>query len=326
MKSVQPFYCFHPKPDPTLLVEVEVPRYILLLICLLFAQLSTYAAALTIQPIQVCDSEGRVCANPNRVLFDQFTEAIWQQSGINVEFLPWRTLYNSQFLSIDSVPEVDLLFGLPPDLTGGSFGNVVNMWFVTALFPGQIDAGGLANLPGNQVLIANDIFLFNNPGYSGAPGQVNGRTDTVAHEIGHSLGLDHCEPQCNGSYLMAVNRTIPSSLADLWPAGNLDYIPANAGWSIRNSPLLDYNREFIEKWVLPIDWRTYRRRFIVNDPGLGIPTTPTNPPTDPIVPPPTNPITPNPTDPIANIPEPSTWALFGTGLVLILAGSHRRKR
>jgi hypothetical protein len=72
-------------------------------------------------------------------------------------------------------------------------------------------------MPGDDIAISNAIFSYS----------AVGRMDTIAHEIGHNLGLDHCDPGCggyNGSDLMASGgiRLIPQSLDDVYPTG-LDY-------------------------------------------------------------------------------------------------------
>jgi Zn-dependent oligopeptidase len=51
------------------------------------------------------------------------------------------------------------------------------MWFVDVLYPtGSSTTFGISLMPGNAIAIANAVFASN-------------RIDTLAHEIGHSLGL-----------------------------------------------------------------------------------------------------------------------------------------
>ena len=50
---------------------------------------------LVINPIQVCDDLGTICANPSLELFEAETDAIWMQAGIDIEFLPWSVMNDS---------------------------------------------------------------------------------------------------------------------------------------------------------------------------------------------------------------------------------------
>lgn len=169
---------------------------------------------LTVQPIQVClednpltspDDESLTCANAARQLFEPETDKIWAQAGVDVEYLPWVTHYDTSLFDVDSA-EVDMLFG-----TGGlahgasSTPGVISMWFVGTL-PSASDFGR-ASVLGPRTVIGDGTFSA-------------GRRDTIAHELGHNLGLDHeaGEP-INNLMTTGSVRGIPGGLADIFPDG-----------------------------------------------------------------------------------------------------------
>lgn len=172
---------------------------------------------LSIQPIQVCDDFGQSCAD--LALFMEETLKIWAQADIQINFLPPNRLFSSRFLTIESRNEFsELSFSGGP----GSFGRnplsscasgPINMWFVEDITQGSLDVFGLAWIDQNGVLISDNILDFN---------RGIGRRDTVAHEIGHNLGLTHSNfgagPSTN---LMSDGRgrSIPSSVDDIAPDG-----------------------------------------------------------------------------------------------------------
>ena len=54
---------------------------------------------LEVQPIQVCDDSGFICAQVE--FFEAITDKIWNQANIDVEFLPLNQLNDSTYLTID---------------------------------------------------------------------------------------------------------------------------------------------------------------------------------------------------------------------------------
>ncbi|MEZ6233669.1 MAG: zinc-dependent metalloprotease family protein [Phycisphaerales bacterium] len=163
----------------------------------------------TIQPIQVRRDDGTGAANAGRVLWEGYADKIWDQAGIDVEFLSWRTLDKTSYLSVDNVAEFTSLtrdVGNQQHATA----SVINMYFVNSQYADSNEITyGRAWVGGNGIVISDPTFSF-------ASGL--GRLDTLAHEIGHNLGLSHGGGALR---LMADGnvRTIPTALGDVFPDG-----------------------------------------------------------------------------------------------------------
>ena len=172
----------------------------------------------SIQPIQVCDDFGLFCAD--LALFEEATRKIWAQASIDVSFLAPNRLNASRFLTIDNQNEfAELSFAGGP----GAFGRnplstrtsgPINMWFVKDIFAFEgFETLGLAWIDQNGIVVSDKIQDFNNG---------IGRLDTVAHEIGHNLGLTHQGFGSGGANNLMTEgfaRNVPSSLDDITPDG-----------------------------------------------------------------------------------------------------------
>ncbi len=160
----------------------------------------------TVHVVAVCDDNGANCAGTGPALdpyFGSATSKIWAQAGIGVSFVREADLHESDFLFID-----DGVAGRTfDDLSGGGSLDTITMWLVRTI----VGAYGEAYLGAGGMVIAMDTVM----GYN-AP---IGRLDTIAHELGHNLGLDH--DSANARYLEAPGgiRLIPGSLANICPDG-----------------------------------------------------------------------------------------------------------
>jgi hypothetical protein len=178
---------------------------------------------ITVQPIDVC---GSTCAPiANLGTWEQYANAIWNQAGIGFDFLTPKDLVNPTFLNTTITATNAFPSGEPDDMAhqlmyGSGHGqnsnpSTLNMWFVDSLTvindtnPKQNIAQvyGQGFIGGNGSIIATE------------PNAVTGKIpapDTVAHELGHNLGLEHVTGPAN-NLLYPIGRTIPSALCQVAP-------------------------------------------------------------------------------------------------------------
>lgn len=164
---------------------------------------SAQAAYINILPIKICDDMGLSCANSGNELFLSATNKIWAQAGLTFNYLPFITTNSSDFLSLSDQQEVADLFSAAPAAASNPL--TISMWFVASHFDayGEVDTLG-----GNKIVIDELIFT-------------EGRLDTIAHEVGHLLGLTHDDAGVDTNFLMrsGSDRLTPSTLADITPDG-----------------------------------------------------------------------------------------------------------
>ena len=185
------------------------------------------------------------------------TRAIWLQAGIDVTFLPVKEYDNTTDQSI----EIDCSNGTNPctgALTSSHFkllssgtpgtpsgcvtqnckvplapasANAINMFFVNALTGGSGVTGtlfGFAWVNSNGVAVSKPTFF---------PGLGHPNFDTLAHELGHNLNLDHLTfgaPQptttpCSGSPLPSPGG------CNVMDAGSIRIIPASTGCTAQST-------------------------------------------------------------------------------------------
>ncbi len=201
----------------------------LLAVALLAFSLVARANFVEINPIQICDDGGGNCATTG--FFEAETDKIWAQAGIDISFLGTTQINNSAWLDvdIDSNPADNALDNEAISMMQFADANIndsdttlaINMFFVDTLdaSPGfyglgcgaPVFAGFCANEIG--IFIAGGVFSFN--------GGV-GRLDTIAHEIGHVLGLTHNGFGAGGGenfMTTGSSRTVPGSIDDINPDG-----------------------------------------------------------------------------------------------------------
>ncbi len=186
------------------------------------------AGVIYIQPIQVCADDSTGCANSAQTLFEAEGDKIWAQAGLDLSFYSWNTYSETDYLSIADDAEFFALLG------GAGHGQnadatVINMWFVDVLYPGGGGTTfGVSVMPGNAIAISNAVFTYT-------------RLDTIAHEIGHSLGLDHYTGADKALNLMAAgtDRTVPTTIGDIYPDGaDLDQLNSVQITAIAESDLI----------------------------------------------------------------------------------------
>jgi hypothetical protein len=206
----------------------------------------------TVQPIDVC---GAVCAPINNLgagknIFSNaaignvgfidpttginVTRAIWNQAGIDVTYMPAVGFMNGSFLTLPVTscaangtdcqsPQFQALSdqaaisqGKPPTPTPPLNQNAttINTFFIGALTPPTNQPGtlyGLAWINNNGVAIASNSLLG-----------LGARPDTLAHELGHDLDLDHNTFGAGGAPNLETagnTRTLPSTANPLATLG-----------------------------------------------------------------------------------------------------------
>jgi hypothetical protein len=159
----------------------------------------------TVQPILVCDNSGGNCPVVPVHLLEGPTDRIWMQPGIDVAYLPTVQINNTGFQNIADAAEATSLFETPGN---GQHADplVLNLWIVKDI----TGAFGRADTGGNGAVIAETVFTFNGG---------DGRLDTIAHELGHNLALDHFSWGSGGTtnLMTAAGRISPANLCEIMP-------------------------------------------------------------------------------------------------------------
>jgi hypothetical protein len=138
-------------------------------------------------------------------LFAAETEKIWGQADISINWLGWQTVNSSDRLDEDDFS----------DLGNQSPANVIDLWFVDTLTDcGGPVAGTLygCGTSGGWFALTKAVFDFS----------LVGRLDTLAHELGHVLGLGHGDFGAGGADNLMTkgsDRTVPQLLSDINPDG-----------------------------------------------------------------------------------------------------------
>ena len=195
--------------------------------------------AVTIQVYQLCDDAGNNCASTGPAgnsYFSNETNRIWSQAGIEVIFNFVAQINSTGFSFLSGVAGDGFV-----DLTGaygsrGPSSTVIDLFLVRTL-TGLFGEGWQGQ--GGMVIAMDEVMAFNGG---------LGRIDTIAHELGHNLGLvpvflggDAGGHSSLAEFLMGsgVWRSVPGTLADIAPNGlGLDQIPENQAEVARQSLLL----------------------------------------------------------------------------------------
>ena len=139
--------------------------------------------------------------------FETEVDLIWAQAGIDVNFIFGGAITNAAW---DDVSGNE--FNTVTASQGHFQSSTVLDMFLTHTVEGRTAYGVGWLGVGGIVIGMDDVMGFNSP---------LGRIDTIAHEIGHNLGLDH---STNPYELMASGgiRNVPLTSANINPNG-LDY-------------------------------------------------------------------------------------------------------
>ncbi|MDH5535591.1 MAG: hypothetical protein OEZ08_08490, partial [Betaproteobacteria bacterium] len=170
---------------------------------------------LVVNVVTVCNDAGLNCASQGpagNTFYEAETDKIWAQAGIDISFVNAGTLNSSAFLTGASSVT---------DFTGPLGGTGTTMYLTSDLLCSACTLYGEAYLnAGGLVINMGAVNAFN----AGV-----GRLDTIAHELGHNLGIGH---PADAQYLMAAGslRNIPSNLGEICPdpdaASCFDWLPA----------------------------------------------------------------------------------------------------
>ena len=175
-----------------------------------------------IQPIDVCSSTGSGCApfntsskigNPGAATSTtpigfvdstsgkDITRAIWNQIGVDIAWAPIQQYNNTSFQTIpldtttssqtfltlsDQNNIANGVLPIPSPLSASS--TVINMFFVNSITPPPGQSGilyGFSWINNNGIAISANTFF--------PPFPLTPRFDTLAHEIGHNLSLNHAD-------------------------------------------------------------------------------------------------------------------------------------
>lgn len=159
-----------------------------------------------VQPIDVCDSTTLACAPVNLLAMEAVTQQIYAQAGLGVTFLAASNLYDTAYLTPfvnvagDPLDQAHQLLRLPNSARAAD-PTVLDVYFVNTLV--RSDGG--------------TIHGFGLIGSNGAIVDSGAALDSMAHEIGHNLGLTHVDsiPGMQNNLMQSVGRTLPATVADV---------------------------------------------------------------------------------------------------------------
>ncbi|MEZ6150949.1 MAG: PEP-CTERM sorting domain-containing protein [Pirellulaceae bacterium] len=134
------------------------------------------------------------------------TNKIWSQAGISFNYLPFTSIISPTFFKLENQGEVDDLFAQAPGASVTP--STISMWFVNDHFDAYGEANALGGLNANRIVVSDSVFQ-------------EIRLDTIAHELGHLLGLRHDDPGVETNFLMrgGDDRITPTTIGSIFPDG-----------------------------------------------------------------------------------------------------------
>jgi len=195
---------------------------------------NTDLQVVTIQPIAVCNTDGSGCGNAQGLINDAvpYVNANFARLNMAVTFLPVAQFNDSSYTTtvVDQNRLTDQSRRLMRDPGHSQNPNpqVLNMFFVPNLqgTPGQ-------GLPlAYSFVNGNGLIIGPNP-----------RTDTIAHEISHNLGLDHTTFGAGASTNLVTTGTARLSPTDPSQVSSnaLDQLTSQQAGQLR-APLFSVNQ------------------------------------------------------------------------------------
>lgn len=216
------------------------------------AQAAPITHVLPVRVYQLCDDNGLNCAPTGPAGNEYFaaeTAKIWEQAGIRIDYVSFQQFHSTAFSYLDPAVPGDTLFDLQFAATGVGQSSIYVDLFLAREVQNHFGFawsgfGGIAVSMDGLVSFAGGL----------------GRRDTIAHEIGHNLGLvplpiggDADGHSTVDTHLMAAGqiRQVPFSLNDIAPDGRrLDLLPDNQIAYALQSDLLIPLPESASPWLV----------------------------------------------------------------------------
>jgi hypothetical protein len=199
------------------------------------ADATTTTSLVTVQPIEVCADDGSGCATPDIASFETAANKIFSQTGLGLVFLPVSQLRDSSYQTTivdpsgNPIDQAHQLLRLP-NAAQSPNPTTLDVYFVASL----------------QRTDSVPIFGYGLINSNGAIVGGGAAVDTMAHELGHNLGLLHTDllnsdgsesagAQVNNNNLMqSLFRMVPTSASDTRIGSTIDLLTSGQGTQVQN--------------------------------------------------------------------------------------------